>query len=183
MYNGFVACCSGGPVIIKTLTCGKINPVTGLGRKLKYGMVGGGPDAFIGAVHRHAAALDGEMEIVAGSFSSSPEKSRQQGRELYLDPARVYDTYQEMAEKEGRRAAGDRIDFVSIVTPNHLHYDVAVSFLEAGIHVVCDKPMTNSLEDAEHLCRLVGETGLVFALTHNYTGYPMVKQLSHAAAG
>lgn len=139
-------------------------------------MVGGGPDAFIGAVHRHAAALDGEMEIVAGSFSSSPEKSRQQGRELYLDPARVYDTYQEMAEKEGRRAAGDRIDFVSIVTPNHLHYDVAVSFLEAGIHVVCDKPMTNSLEDAEHLCRLVGETGLVFALTHNYTGYPMVKQ-------
>jgi predicted dehydrogenase len=148
----------------------------GLGRKLKYGMVGGGPDAFIGAVHRHAAALDGEMEIVAGSFSSSPEKSREQGRELHLDPDRVYGTYREMAEMEARRSPGDRIDFVSIVTPNHLHYDVARSFLEVGIHVVCDKPMTNSLEDAEDLCRLVAHHNLVFALTHNYTGYPMVKQ-------
>ncbi len=148
----------------------------GLERKLRYGMVGGGPDAFIGAVHRHAAALDGEIELVAGSFSSSPEKSRLQGKELYLDQERIYDTFEEMAVEEAKRPSGDRIDFVSIVTPNHLHFDVAQSFLNAGFHVICDKPMTNSLESAEFLCRLVSEKDLVFALTHNYTGYPMVKQ-------
>jgi predicted dehydrogenase len=139
-------------------------------------MVGGGPDAFIGAVHRKAATLDGEMEIVAGAFSSNPEKSRQQGDALYLDPGRIYGSYREMAEKEAALAEGDRIDFVSIVTPNYLHYDVAKTFIEAGIHVVCDKPMTNSLEDAEDLCKLVAKHDVVFALTHNYTGYPMVKQ-------
>lgn len=139
-------------------------------------MVGGGPGAFIGGVHRQAAALDGEIELVAGAFSSSPERSRQQGRELFLDPARVYDSWEEMVEGESRLPAGERIDFVSIVTPNVSHFQIARAFLEAGFHVVCDKPMTTTLEDAESLCRLVEEKNAVFALTHNYTGYPMVKQ-------
>ena len=147
-----------------------------LGRKIRYGMVGGGPDAFIGAVHRKAAALDGEIDLVAGAFSASPEKSQQQGAELLLDSNRVYDSYQEMAEKESALPEGERIDFVSIVTPNHVHFDVAKTFIEAGFHVVCDKPMTTTLEDAEALCGLVKQHDAVFALTHNYTGYPMVKQ-------
>ena len=148
-----------------------------LGRKLRYGMVGGGPGAFIGAVHRMAAALDGSMELVAGAFSSTPEKSQQQGEALGLDANRVYASFQEMADSESAR--DDGIDVVSIVTPNHMHFPVAQAFLEAGIHVICDKPMTNTLEDAEVLCRLVKEKNLVFALTHNYTGYPMVKQARH----
>jgi len=139
-------------------------------------MVGGGPGAFIGAVHRKAAALDGGMELVAGAFSSNADKSRQQGEALMLDPARVYGSYQEMAEKEAALPEGERIDFVSIVTPNHMHYPTARAFIEAGFHVVCDKPMTTTLDDAEALCRLVGQHDVVFALTHNYTGYPMVKQ-------
>ena len=147
-----------------------------LGRKIRYGMVGGGPDAFIGAVHRKAAALDGEIELVAGAFSSSAEKSRQQGAELFLDANRVYGSYQEMAEKESQLPEGERIDFVSIVTPNHIHFDVAKTFIEKGFHVVCDKPMTTTVTDAEALCELVKQHDVVFALTHNYTGYPMVKQ-------
>ncbi|ARA92264.1 MAG: gfo/Idh/MocA family oxidoreductase [Bacteroidetes bacterium] len=146
-----------------------------LGRKLNYGMVGGGPGAFIGAVHRMAAALDGEMNLVAGAFSSDPEKSRAQGEALHLDPSRVYGSYQEMIEKESRLPEGERMDFISIVTPNHVHFPVAKMAIEAGFHVVCDKPMTTTLEDAEELCRLVERHGIVFALTHNYTGYPMVK--------
>jgi predicted dehydrogenase len=148
----------------------------GLGRKLKYGMVGGGPDAFIGGVHRMAAALDGGMELVAGAFSSKPEKSRQQGEALFLDSDRVYDSFQEMAEKEAKLPAGDRIDFVSVVTPNAMHYPVAKTFLEAGLNVICDKPMTTTVEEAEELIKLVKDKDLVFGLTHNYTGYPMVKQ-------
>lgn len=147
-----------------------------LNRKLRYGMVGGGPGAFIGAVHRKAAALDGEIELVAGAFSSDPEKSRRQGRELNLDPARVYGSFEEMADREAALPEGERIDFVSIVTPNHMHFAPAKAFIERGIHVVCDKPMTTTVEDAEALCRLVAQHGVVFALTHNYTGYPMVKQ-------
>ncbi len=147
-----------------------------LGRKLRYGMVGGGPGAFIGAVHRKAAALDGEIELVAGAFSSNADKSRQQGEALMLDPNRAYGSFQEMAEREAALPEGERIDFVSIVTPNHVHFPAAKAFIEAGFHVVCDKPMTNTLEDAEALCRLVKEHDVVFALTHNYTGYPMVKQ-------
>ena len=139
-------------------------------------MVGGGPGAFIGAVHRQAAALDGAMDLVAGAFSSSPEKSAQQGETLFLDPHRIYGSYAEMAEREAARPEDERIDFVSIVTPNHTHFDIARTFIEAGFHVVCDKPMTTTLEDAETLCRLVAERDVVFALTHNYTGYPMVKQ-------
>lgn len=139
-------------------------------------MVGGGPGAFIGAVHRKAAALDGEIELVAGAFSSTAEKSKQQGEELHLDPSRVYGSYKEMAEGESKLPEGERIDFVSIVTPNFTHYDIAKTFLEAGFHVVCDKPMTMTLEESEDLCRLVKKHDAVFALTHNYTGYPMVKE-------
>ncbi|MDQ7040533.1 MAG: Gfo/Idh/MocA family oxidoreductase [Rhodothermus sp.] len=145
-------------------------------RKLRYGMVGGGPGAFIGAVHRKAAALDGAIELVAGAFSSDPEKSRQMGAQLHLDPRRVYRSYEEMVEKEAALPPEERIDFVSIVTPNYLHYPIAKAFIEAGFHVVCDKPMTTSLEEAEDLCRLVARHHVLFALTHNYSGYPMVKQ-------
>ncbi|CAM3386428.1 Gfo/Idh/MocA family protein [Rhodothermus bifroesti] len=147
-----------------------------LNRKLRYGMVGGGPGAFIGAVHRKAAALDGEIELVAGAFSSDPEKSRQMGTVLHLDPRRVYRSYEEMAEKEAALPPEERIDFVAIVTPNHLHYPIAKTFIEAGFHVVCDKPLTTTLEEAEALCRLVAQHKVLFALTHNYSGYPMVKQ-------
>lgn len=139
-------------------------------------MVGGGPGAFIGDVHRKAAALDGTMDLVAGAFSSDPSKSRQQGEALFLDPNRVYGSFEEMAEKEAALPEGDRIDFVSIVTPNFLHYPIAKAFIERGFHVICDKPMTTEIDDAEELCRLVAKHDVVFALTHNYTGYPMVKQ-------
>jgi predicted dehydrogenase len=147
-----------------------------LQRKLRFGMVGGGPDAFIGAVHRRAATLDGLATLVAGSFSSNRDKSRTQGRALHLDRARVYDSYEAMADREAALAPEERIDFVSIVTPNHLHFPIARAFIERGIHVVCDKPMTTTIEDAEALCRLVREHDVVFALTHNYSGYPLVKQ-------
>ncbi|SMO62190.1 Gfo/Idh/MocA family protein [Fodinibius sediminis] len=147
-----------------------------LDRKIRYGMVGGGPGAFIGEVHRMAAALDGKIELVAGAFSSKPEKSRKMGRKLHLSEERVYDSYQEMAEKESELPAAERIDFVSITTPNHMHFPVAKAFIEAGIHIVCDKPMTNTIEEAEELCRLVSDHDIIFALTHNYTGYPMVKE-------
>jgi predicted dehydrogenase len=147
-----------------------------LKRKVRYGMVGGGPGAFIGAVHRRAAALDGEIDLVAGAFSSDAAKSRRQGEELFLVPRRVYGSWREMVERESKLPEGERIDFVSIVTPNASHFEIAKAFLEAGFHVVCDKPMTTTLEDAEELCRLVKKQKAVFALTHNYTGYPMVKQ-------
>jgi predicted dehydrogenase len=146
-----------------------------LGRKLKMGMVGGGPRAFIGDVHHKAAVLDGGVELVAGAFSSDARKSRQKGAELDLDPARVYGTYKEMIDKESGRAPGERIDFVSVVTPNHVHFPVAKAFLEAGFHVVCDKPMTLTTKEARDLQKIVRKSRKVFALTHNYTGYPMVK--------
>ncbi|MDH3222837.1 MAG: Gfo/Idh/MocA family oxidoreductase [Gemmatimonadota bacterium] len=139
-------------------------------------MVGGGPGAFIGDVHRRAAAFDGEFELVAGAFASTPERSFRQGAALGLDGARTYGSWAEMAEEEARLPPGDRIEVVSIVTPNHLHVPVARRFLEAGIHVICDKPLATSAEEAESLADLVESTRLVFALTHNYTGYPMVKE-------
>lgn len=145
-------------------------------RKLRMGMVGGGRDAFIGAVHRMAARLDGEIELVAGAFSSDPEKSRLSGEDLYLAQDRIYGSYAEMARAEAALPEGERMDFVSIVTPNHLHFPVAKTFLEAGFHVVCDKPMTFDVAEAVELKRIVEESGKVFALTHNYTGYPMVKE-------
>ena len=147
-----------------------------LTRKLRFGMVGGGPGAFIGAVHRRAATLDGLATLVAGAFSSNRDKSRAQGQELHLDARRVYDSFEAMAEGEASRPEGERIDFVSIVTPNHVHFAAARAFIERGIHVICDKPMTTTLEDAETLCRLVRKHDVVFALTHNYSGYPLVKQ-------
>ncbi|SHF48266.1 Predicted dehydrogenase [Fodinibius roseus] len=151
-------------------------------RKIRYGMVGGGPGAFIGEVHRMAAALDGKMKLVAGAFSSKPEKSRKMGKKLHLKKNRVYDSYEVMAEKEASLPADERIDAVSITTPNHMHYPVAKAFIEAGIHVICDKPMTNTIEEAEELCRLVDKHNVVFALTHNYTGYPMVKEAKKMVA-
>jgi predicted dehydrogenase len=140
------------------------------------GMVGGGRDAFIGAVHRMAAWLDGKIDLVAGAFSSNPEKSRLSGSDLSIDSKRVYASYQTMVEEEAKLPAGERIDFVSIVTPNHVHFPVAKAFLEGGFNVVCDKPMTFNLEEALVLRDLVKKTAKVFALTHNYTGYPMVKE-------
>lgn len=147
-----------------------------LNRKLRYGMVGGGPGAFIGAVHRRAAELDGLAELVAGAFSSDPGRCLAQGAALHLDPARCYPSFEAMAEGEAARAPGDRIDVVVIVTPNHVHYPAARAFIERGFHVICDKPMTTTLADAEALCRLVAQHGVTFALTHNYSGYPLVKQ-------
>jgi len=147
-----------------------------LNRKLRMGMVGGGRGAFIGSVHRMAARLDGEIELVAGCFSSDPGKSRASGADFFLDPARVYSTYEEMARREAALPADQRIDFVSIVTRNNTHFAVAKAFLGAGIHVVCDKPLCFTLKEGRKLRAIVKQTGLVFALTHNYTGYPMVKE-------
>lgn len=140
------------------------------------GMVGGGVGAFIGEVHRKAAALDGHIDLVCGAFSSNPERSKQTGKQLNLPDDRVYGSYEEMIEKEKALPEGERMDFVSIVTPNHVHFPPAKMALENGFHVVCDKPMTVNLEEAKALQKLVDESGLVFGLTHNYTGYPMVKQ-------
>jgi predicted dehydrogenase len=145
-------------------------------RKLKMGMVGGGKGAFIGSVHRMAANLDGKIELVAGAFSSDPNKSRESGAQLLLDPRRVYISYEAMAEAEAKLPAGERIDFVSIVTPNFAHFPAAKAFLKAGFNVVCDKPMTLDLDEAFQLRDLVRQSGKVFALTHAYTGYPMVKE-------
>ncbi len=148
-------------------------------RKLRMGMVGGGPGAFIGGVHRLCAVLDGQVELVAGSFSQSHEKTLRTGEELYLSPQRCYATYQEMAASEAALPPGERIDFVSIVTPNVSHFAVAETFLKAGIHVVCDKPMTYTLEEARQLVKIVEQSKLVFALTHNYTGHPLVRHARH----
>lgn len=140
------------------------------------GMVGGGRGAFIGAVHRMAAALDGQIELVCGAFSSNPEKSRLSGEDLMLPPDRVYGSFAEMIMTEKRLPEGERMDFVAIVTPNHLHFPPAKMALENGFHVVSDKPLCFDLPEAKKLVKLVEKTGLLFALTHNYTGYPMVKQ-------
>ncbi len=145
-------------------------------RKIKMGMVGGGQGAFIGAVHRMAAALDGQIELVCGAFSSNAEKSKLSGEELFLPPERVYGTYDEMISSEMALPEGERMDIVSVVTPNFLHFDPTVKALKNGFHVILDKPMTFDLEQALELQQIVKETGLVFALTHTYTGYPMVKQ-------
>jgi predicted dehydrogenase len=147
-----------------------------MNRKLKMGMVGGGRGAFIGGVHRRAANLDGQIELVAGAFSSDPKKSKLSGKDFYIDPSRTYGSYQEMAEKEASLPLGERIDFVSIVVQNYLHFDVAKTFLKAGFNVICDKPVTLDLSQARELKKIITKSKKVFALTHNYTGYPMVKQ-------
>jgi predicted dehydrogenase len=145
-------------------------------RKLRMGMVGGGLDAFIGAVHRRAAGFDNEIELVCGVFSASSDKSKATGHALYLPEDRVYTSFEEMIEREKTLPDGERMDFVSIVTPNHLHFPPAKMALENGFHVICDKPMTLNLEEAKELVKIVEKSGLVFGLTHNYTGYPMVKE-------
>ncbi|MGN6471328.1 MAG: Gfo/Idh/MocA family protein [Rhizobiaceae bacterium] len=141
---------------------------------IRLGMVGGGQGAFIGGVHRIAARMDGEFELVAGALSSDPARAKASAAELGLDPERSYGSFVEMAKAEAKRADG--IEAVAIVTPNNMHYPPAKAFLEAGIHVICDKPLTSTLTDAKKLAALVKKTGRVFVLTHNYTGYPMVRQ-------
>ena len=143
-------------------------------RRLRLGMVGGGPGAFIGAVHRIAARLDDRFELVAAALSSNPERARAGALELHIAPERAYGSFMEMAAAESKRP--DRIDAVSIVTPNHVHFAPAKAFLDAGIHVICDKPLTTTVEDALALAEIVRRSGLIFGLTHNYTGYPLVRQ-------
>ena len=141
---------------------------------IRYGMVGGGPGAFIGAVHRMAARLEGRYELVAGAFSSNPGRARAAGMELGVAPERVYASYEEMARMEAGRPEG--IEAVVIVTPNHLHFPVARAFLEAGVHIICDKPLTTSVRDALALRELVKATGRLFFVTYTYGTYPMVAQ-------
>ena len=147
-----------------------------MNRKLRMGMVGGGRNAFIGAVHRIAANMDGLIELVCGAFSSDPENARQSGRELFLPENRVYTDYKTMIEKEALLPEGERMDFLVIVTPNHAHFGPAMLALEKGFHVVIEKPMVFSLDEALQLQKKVRETGLLLCLTHTYSGYPMVKQ-------
>ena len=147
-----------------------------MNRKLRFGMIGGGRGAFIGAVHRIAAILDGQAVLVAGAFSSDAARSRASGEDLFLDPTRVYGSYQEMAQAEAAKPAAERLDFVVIVTPNHQHFPPAKLFLENGFNVVCDKPVTFNLAEAIKLRAIVRRTRKVFVLTHNYTGNAMVKQ-------
>jgi predicted dehydrogenase len=147
-----------------------------MSRKIRYGMVGGGRGAFIGAVHRIAAAIDQQIELVCGAFSSDPEKSKASGADFFLPADRCYGTFQEMIEKEKALPADQRMDFISIVTPNHMHFAPAKMALEHGFHVLSDKPATFSKEEALELEALVKRSGLLYGLTHNYTGYPLVKQ-------
>lgn len=153
-----------------------------MSRKLRMGMIGGGPDSFIGAVHRRAAALDGEIELVCGAFSSDPQKSKATGAALYLNPDRVYESYAQMFEKEKNLPLDQRMDFVAIVTPNHVHFDPAKMALENGFHVIIDKPLAFSVAEAKALKKTVEKSGLILALTHTYTGYPMVKEAKYAIA-
>jgi predicted dehydrogenase len=147
-----------------------------MNRKIRMGMIGGGRGAFIGAVHRMAAALDGQIELVCGAFSSDPERSRQSGSDLFLPADRCYGTYEEMIVSEASLPEHTRMDMVSIVTPNHLHYGPAMMALDYGFHVICDKPLCLTVEEAIRLKEKVQSSGLLFALTHTYAGYPLVKQ-------
>ena len=147
--------------------------------KLKMGMIGGGMGSFIGAIHRNAAFLDNKIELVAGCFSSSFENSLQTGKDLYLNKERVYKTFEEMLSIESSLSKSDRIDFVSIVTPNHLHFDPAIMALEKGFPVIIDKPLSFNSIESNKLQQKVEETGLPFAVTHTYTGYPMVKEAKY----
>ncbi len=152
-----------------------------IARRLRLGMVGGGRGAFIGAVHRIAARLDDQYELVAGALSSDPQRARESAAELHIQGERSYSDFRLMAAQETARPDG--IDVVAIVTPNHLHYPVARAFLDAGVHVICDKPMTRTVEEAEDLVDAVAARGRAFVLTHNYTGYPMVRQAREMVLG
>ena len=152
-----------------------LNPVISiLGRRLRLAVIGGGPGSFIGAMHRQAARLDDRYELVSGIFSSDPDKSKKAGLELGFPPERLHSTVTEMLDAEAARPDG--ADVVAIMTPNDSHYDYSMWALERGFDVICDKPMTNTRQEAESLYKKAQETGLVFCLTHNYTGYPMVRQ-------
>jgi predicted dehydrogenase len=150
-----------------------INPP--LNRKLRMGLVGGGQGAFIGAVHVRAAILDNRAVLVAGALSSDPAKAKASAADYDIGPDRAYGSYQEMVEGESKLPPGERIDFASVATPNHTHYEIARAFAEAGFNVMCDKPMTFDLKQAEDLLKVVEKTGVVFGVTHNYTGYPLVR--------
>ena len=145
-------------------------------QKLKMGMVGGGIGSFIGAIHRNAAFLDNQIELVCGSFSSNYENSVDTGKDLFLDPKRIYKNYQDMIEIESSLNNSEKMDFISIVTPNHLHFDPAIKALEKGFPVIIDKPMTYDSNQSKILSDKVGEISIPFAVTHTYTGYPMVKE-------
>ena len=145
-------------------------------QKLKMGMVGGGIGSFIGAIHRNAAFLDNQIELVCGSFSSNYENSIDTGKDLFLDPKRVYKNYQDMIEIESSLDNSEKMDFISIVTPNHLHFDPAIKALEKGFPVIIDKPMTYDSNQSKILSDKVSEISIPFAVTHTYTGYPMVKE-------
>lgn len=151
-------------------------------KKLRMGMIGGGPGSFIGAIHRNAALLDGLIEITAGAFSSRPDKSLETGKELMLDENRIYASYDEMFEKELQLPKSERIDIVSIVTPNHAHFDPTKKALEMGFHVILDKPMTLNYEEAKELYQVIQNVEGIFCLTHTYTGYPMIKQAKQMIA-
>ena len=151
-------------------------------KKVRMGMVGGGQDAFIGAVHRMAANLDGNIELVCGAFSSDPTKSVSCGRNLYLPPERCYPTYAQMFAEEAKLPVQQRMQFVSIVTPNHLHFPVAKAALEAGFHVLSDKPATFTLQEALDLAAVLKTSRQLYGLTHTYNGYPLVKQAKHLIA-
>ncbi len=152
-------------------------------RRLRYAMVGGGRDAFIGAVHRKAMALDGQIELVAGALSSSPDKARASGRDLWLADDRNHGDWHILLADEQKRPAHERVDFVVIVTPNHVHFPVAQAFVEAGFHVVCDKPLVHTRAQADALVAAVAQRGTVFGVTYNYTGYPMVRQAREMVRG
>ncbi|MDT0596647.1 Gfo/Idh/MocA family protein [Glaciecola petra] len=151
-------------------------------RKIRMGMVGGGEGAFIGNVHRMAANLDGQIELVCGAFSANPDKSQRSGRALFLQTERCYASYQEMFEKEQALPDEQKMDIVSIVTPNHLHFDVAKMALEHGFHVICDKPATFTLAEAKALKDIIATSGRLYGLTHTYNGYPLVKQAKQMVA-
>ncbi len=151
-------------------------------KKLKIGLVGGGPGSFIGAIHLNAALMDGMFELAAGAFSSNPEKSKQRGEELMLNPSRTYSSYDEMFEKEMALPEDERIDVVCIVTPNHVHFDPTVKALEHGFHVALDKPLTLNYDQAKKLYHAINESDSLFLLTHTYSGYPMIKQAKQMIA-
>lgn len=147
-----------------------------MSRKIRYGMVGGGQGAFIGGVHRIAAAMDQQIELVCGAFSSDPKRSKASGKALFLPAKRCYGTFQEMIKSEAKLPEGERMDFVAIVTPNHMHFQPAKLALQHGFHVLSDKPATFNLKEAKKLAEVVKKSGLLYGLTHNYTGYPLVKE-------
>ena len=147
-----------------------------LNRRLRMALIGGGGTGFIGKVHRTAAALDGRVDLVAGAFSSNSDRSHEAAESFGVDPTRAFASFEDLLADERDRSVEERVDFVSIATPNWLHFPIAKTVLKAGFHVMCDKPMTTSLSNAEELVKLVEESGQVFGLTHNYTGYPLVRQ-------